>query len=144
MNQLHDWLTEQLKLAEPLDRPSTMDDPNHVAITATKKLGLLGYGSGELFARGGRVNTPAECAAVLIDCLAALPLQDDTPPAPVAEPAGEHLTVKQAADLANISERQIYRLVEDNQIKHRRVGRTIRVARSDLERYMEGSESLFD
>jgi len=73
LRQLRTWITDRLKEAEPLDSPSTMEDPQHVAVTATKKLGLMGHGSGKLLAKAGRVETPFECASVLIDCLASLP-----------------------------------------------------------------------
>ncbi|WP_197529127.1 helix-turn-helix domain-containing protein [Aeoliella mucimassa] len=50
-----------------------MADPRGVATFAAKKLGLLGHGRGELLARAGWVETAADCAAVLVDCLASLP-----------------------------------------------------------------------
>lgn len=140
LNQLRNWLTEQLKLAEPLDSPSSMDDPNLVAVTATKKLGLLGFGNRELFYHATKVTTPQECAGVLIECISALP--EETPDLG----SGDLLTVNQAAARFNIGRRTIYRLVERGELNSHRVGSAIRIRPSDLEAYLEGqtqSESLF-
>ncbi len=68
------WLKEHLKLAEPLDCESTLADPQHVAVTATKKLALLKAGSGALSNRAYRVGDDAnQCAAILAECLRLLP-----------------------------------------------------------------------
>jgi hypothetical protein len=71
--QLQTWLTEQLKLAEPLDRPSDLADPQGVATTAAKKIALLGHGGGQLLTRAYQVENSKQCAAVLAECLALLP-----------------------------------------------------------------------
>ena len=73
--QLRTWLLQQLKLAITLDPdcPSELDDPQEVAIAASKYVGFHGCGSGELLAKAAQVETSFECAMVLIDCIAALP-----------------------------------------------------------------------
>ena len=137
MNQLHKYLTEQLKIAEPLDSPSTMADPNHVAITATKKLGLLGLGTGELFTRAAAVSTPVECAAVLIDCLAALPSESEgAPPCPV--PTDGFLNLEQAAAYLGYKPEGLRKIVKLKQIQHSQNGRgPIRFRREWLDQFAE-------
>ena len=147
--QLRRWLTSQLKEAEPLDSPSTLQDPQHVAVTATKKLGLLGLCSRELFHQGSLVETPQQCAAVLSGCLAALNRTDSRQPALPIDP--ELLTVREAAQQYNLGERTLYRLVERSELPHHRIGTAIRIKPTDLLRYLEDQaqpqaalESLFD
>lgn len=147
--QLKTWLTERFKEAEPLDRPSEMNDPQGVAIKATKKLGLLGLCSRDLFRQGSLVKTPQECAAVLSGCLAVLSETESRRSGQPINP--ELLTVRQAAERYNIGERTLYRLVEGNELPHHRIGSAIRIKPADLLRYLENQaqpratlESLFD
>jgi excisionase family DNA binding protein len=143
--QLKAWLSEQLKLAEPLESPSEMADPQAVAIIASKKLGLLGYGSGELLTRAGMVQTPFDCAAVLVDCLARLP--ESTAPSSNSErvladqPSPEFLTVKQAAKKFNLGERTVYRMVEDG-LPVTCAGRAVRIKPRDLAKWLADSETI--
>lgn len=134
LNQLKSWLTEQLKLAEPLDCPSTMDDPQLVAVTASKKLGLLGYGSGELLTRAGLVQTPFDCAAVLVDCLAALP--DELPS------NGELLTLTEAAEYLGYQAPGLRKLVEQKRITYLQNGRgPIKFKQEWLDKFIEENSS---
>lgn len=54
--QLQTWLRTQLKKAEPLGRPSTMEDAQPVAVKAVVEISLLGYGS-----QGERVSLGRGC-----------------------------------------------------------------------------------
>lgn len=108
LRQLRCWLTEQLKEAEPLDRESDLQDPNHIALTAAKKLSLHGCGSGELLTRAWAVETPQECAAVLADCLAALP--DDGPIDPNA------LCPSDVARMLGVSQDTILGWIHDHEL----------------------------
>jgi len=130
--QLKTWLTSNLKEAEPLDRESALTEPQHVAITATKKLGLLGYGNGELLAKAGRVETPFECASVLIDCLSALPGDNVTP----ATTKGA-MSVVGVAEQLGVSKETVYKLCAEGTIPHTKIGRRITVTPSQLEEYLQ-------
>jgi excisionase family DNA binding protein len=55
----------------------------------------------------------------------------------------EYLNVKQAASLFQLGERTVYRLVETNEVSSSRVRKAIRIKRAELERYLEGRETLF-
>lgn len=68
-------------------------------------------------ARAGDQLSPSEAREVIAAMMAALP-----------EGKSDLLTIKQAAELANVSERQLYRLTH----LHTRVGKAIRIRRSDL------------
>ncbi|MEM9186278.1 MAG: helix-turn-helix domain-containing protein, partial [Planctomycetota bacterium] len=98
------------------------------ATKAAKKLGLLGCGRGELLAQANRVETPSECAAVLIDCLAALPQSGE----PEAE---QSMTVREVADVLNVSESTVYRLVNEQILPHNRVRGLVRVSLQQLAEY---------
>lgn len=95
--QLQNWLSEQLKLAEPLDRPADLADPQHVATTAAKRLALLGHGGGQLLTRAYKVEDCRQCAAILAECLALLP--DDGP--------GELLSPADVAAMMGVSEDKV-------------------------------------
>jgi len=147
--ELKTWLTDRFKEAEPLDRPSEMINPQDVAIKATKKLGLLGLCSRELFSQGSQVETPQQCAAVLSGCLAALNQTDIRPQSLPIDP--ELLTVREAAQQYNLGQRTLYRLVERGELPHHRIGTAIRIKPTDLLSYLEDQaqpqavqESLFD
>ena len=91
--ELATWLTGNLKQTEPLDRPSDLDDPRETAITATKKLALLGLGDGNLYRQALAVESPQDCAAVLMDCLPAISESSQPEsPQPVGMPNSVHLT----------------------------------------------------
>lgn len=49
------------------------------------------------------------------------------------------LTVKDVARMLDLSKMTIYRMIEDNEIPHHRVGRSIRVAPDDLVAYLARS-----
>jgi excisionase family DNA binding protein len=135
--QFKKWLTDRLAELEPIiRRPAS---PAESALVAEAKgycyeLGLHDFAL--TLPDNEPVKTPLTAANQLRRCLAVLEQPQ--------EPQGEYLTIKQAATVANLGERTVYRLVENKEVKYRRVGKAIRVLRSDLERYMEGSESLFD
>ncbi len=130
--QLKSWLTEQLKLAEPIDSPSEMDDPQLVAITATKKLGLLGCGSGELLARAGMVQTPFDCATVLVDCIARIP--DSVSERTITDGA---LSVQAAAIQLGVSKETVYKLCADGTLTHNRIGRRITITPEQLAEFQQ-------
>ena len=132
ITELKMWLTEHLKEAEPLDSESTMADPQHVAVTATKKLALLGYGEGPLSTRAYQVADAKQCAAVLADCLRLLP-KDEQP-----EPESDLLTVEQAAArLGNVSPRTVSREIEDGNLRCVRVRGSVRVPVDAITDYIE-------
>lgn len=105
--QLKSWLTDQLKAAEPLDSPSELENPKLVAVTATKKLGLLGFGNRELFYHATTVTTPQECAGVLVDCLAALPEDEQT----------DTLSTKDVAKILSVSRETVLGWINSQQLK---------------------------
>ena len=47
------------------------------------------------------------------------------------------LTVREVADLLRVTPMTVYRAIEAGTLKHLRFGRTIRIARSDLEEYTQ-------
>lgn len=55
----------------------------------------------------------------------------------------EYLTVKQAAEKLQISERSIARMI-DKGLPVARVGKSVRIKPSDLDQYLEDSETVFD
>jgi excisionase family DNA binding protein len=136
--QLATWLTDHLKQAEPLDRPSDLDDPREVAITATKKLALLGLGDGNLYRQALAVESPQDCAAVLMDCLSAIGVE----PEPEPESNGL-LTVRQAARRLRVSETVIRDACRNGTLRHSRFGSgrgTIRIALEALEAFQSDNQ----
>jgi excisionase family DNA binding protein len=130
--QLKSWLTQQLKIAEPLDSLSTMANPQAVATKAAKKLGLLGYGSGELLIRAGNVNSATECGAVIIDCLARLPESTSE-----RTTTARALTVQDAADQLGVSKETVYKLCAEGTLSHTRIGRRITITQEHLAEFRE-------
>lgn len=55
------------------------------------------------------------------------------------QPRPELLTVRQAAELASVSEKTIRRKIDDGEIVATRIGTSVRVRRAELDRYLEGS-----
>jgi excisionase family DNA binding protein len=125
--QYRRWLTERLKEAEPLDSPSELESPCAVAVEATKRLGLLGLGRGDLHDRAQLVDSPQSCASILIDCLAALP-QDPNAPSPA-------MSVVEAAGVLGVSKETVYRLCSDQQLAHSRIGARITITPQQLADY---------
>lgn len=117
IRQLKRWLTNNLKEAEPLDSISTMEDPRHIALTAAKKLGLLGCGSGELLSRADKITTPIECAAILTDCLALLPSD--------IEASTDALSVPDVAARLGVSKETVYAMCTDGRMPCTRIGRRV-------------------
>lgn len=134
--ELATWLTGNLKQAEPLDRPSDLDDPRETAITATKKLALLGLGDGNLYRQALAVESPQDCAAVLMDCLAAL--TDDKPehkPAPSNGTAvPDFLSARQVAERLGCSERSVWRMKSSGELPDPvQLGGMVKWRREDIE-----------
>lgn len=127
--QLQTWLIENLKRAEPIVCPSTIENPQSLAITATKKLAFLGLGNSALYRAADQVTTAKDCAAVLVDCLRALQ------PARVTQPVeSAYLDIKQLAALYGINERSVRRRVSDGTLPQpEKIGRSVRWRKSDLE-----------
>lgn len=130
--QLKSWLTDQLKAAEPLDSVSELDNPKLVAVTATKKLGLLGFGNRELFYHATQVTTPQECAGVLMDCIARLP--EESPQRATVDGA---MSVQDAADQLGVSKETVYKLCADGSLTHNRIGRRITITPQQLAEYQQ-------
>lgn len=130
--QLKSWLADQLKAAEPLDCKSTMDDPQLVAVTATKKLGLLGCGDGTLYQKARAVENPQDCASVLIDCLALLPEQTTERMA-----VDGAMSVEDAANQLGVSKETVYKLCADGSLTHNRIGRRITITPQQLAEYQQ-------
>lgn len=112
-HQLMNWLTARLKEAEPLDRPSDLDDPQRIAIKATKKLVLLGVGTGSLYLAALQVKSPQDCAAVLMDCRVAL--AEALRPTEAPQPAADHtrpdfLSAGEVAAKLGCSDRSVWRM----------------------------------
>lgn len=63
------------------------------------------------------------------------------PPQSRAQPGGDYLSVKQAAERYNLGERTVYRMVEDG-LSHVRAGRAIRIKPKDLDRWLADSETI--
>lgn len=51
----------------------------------------------------------------------------------------KHWTVKDIATELNVSKMTIYRLIERGDLGAKRIGRSVRVAASDLERYLKAT-----
>jgi len=132
LRQLKTWLTSNLKEAEPLDYESDLQDPRHVAITATKKLGLLRYGNGELYHKATLVTNPQECASVLIDCLALIPDDNSTPAT-----SNGAMSVVVVAEQLGVSKETVYKLCTEGTIQHTKIGRRITITPSQLEEYQQ-------
>lgn len=131
--QLRRWLREQLILAEPLDSPSEVQEPRTIAITATKKLGLLGCGSLDLHQAAQAVTTPEELAGVLIACLAALP--GDQP----ADP--NTLGVADVARMLSVSQETVLGWIHNRELKASNIAAGNRprwiISRLELDRFLE-------
>lgn len=133
--EFRNWINERLSELNPTaDEPATQRE----ALTIAKakefcfQLGLLDFA---LSLPQEPVKTPLSCAIQLKRCLAALA-------APPDAAATEFLSIRQAAQVSNLSERMLYRLCESGDLTHRRVGRAIRIKRSDLEEYLAGQPSV--
>ena len=135
--QFKDWLTDRLAELEPtIGRPAS---ENEAALIAEAKQYAYELGLHELaytLPDTEKVKTPLTAANQLKRCLAAL----EAP----AERNGDsdYLSTKQAAAFANLGERTIYRLCESGELSHSRVGRAIRIRKSDLEAYLAAQENL--
>lgn len=106
LSDLHDELPERFDAAFAIvhrARDLALKDGQAAAAKYARKI------SGPL--------SPAEAREIIAAMLGALP-----------ESKSDLLTIKQAAELANVSERQLYRLTH----LHTRVGKAIRIRRSDL------------
>ncbi|QDV77036.1 Helix-turn-helix domain protein [Planctomycetes bacterium K2D] len=122
------WLTDRLKEAEPLDRPSEVQEPQAVATEAAKRLGLLGLGNHLDRAYG--VTTPQELASLLIDCLAALPQAPDE-----LQPA---MSVVEVAGILGVSKETVYRLCSEQRLAHSRTGARITITQQQLADFQAG------
>lgn len=124
---MKNWLIAKLKLAEPLNRESAMENPKGVAMTASKKLGLLGYGSGDLLLRAFKVETPQECAAILVDCLALLPDEDVFAP-------------KDAAKMLAVTTAKVVGWIETGELKATNLSKGLKprwiISKDDLETFL--------
>ena len=122
-----------------------MEDPTGVAVKASIEVALIGCGSGDLYRSALAVTTPQQCAAVLIDCLAAFPKDIS------AEDSSnrELLTVDEAATRFGVSKCMVYRLVRQGELDSHRIGSAIRIKPATMKRYLEDGdyrptgESLF-
>ena len=135
--QFKNWLTDRLDELEPTrGRPASATE---AALIAECKQYAYDLGLHELaytLPDTELVKTPLTAANQLKRCLAALEV-------PVERNGdSEYLSTKEAAAFANLGERTIYRLCESGELTHARVGRAIRIKRSDLEEYLAASENL--
>ena len=131
LRQLRVYLNRQLKLAEPIDHPSTMNNPQRVATTAAKKTTLLGFGSGELVSRAQQVESASECAVVLADCIVALPDEGPTDP--------DYLTPADVARILGVSEDKVGRWIRSGDLQAASLSDNRRqsiVRRCDLEDFL--------
>lgn len=132
-NQLRTYLTEQLILAEPVDRPSELaaEDCEHIATDAAKRIARGGLG-GDLLERAYQVETPQQLAVVLGDCLSRL--------SEAQEPEqGDLLTLKEAAEYLRMEESGLRKLIATKAIRfiQRKRGGHIKFLREDLEAFLE-------
>lgn len=130
--QLKNWLTARLKEAEPLDSESAMEKPRHVAVTATKKLGLLRCGDGALYHRATDVETAQDCAAILMDCLSLLPEDVE-----LRTPSNGALSVPEVAEILGVSKETVYKRCAEGTIAHQRIGNRITITPHQLAQFQE-------
>jgi len=86
----------------------------------------------DLFHRYLQVTDDPVAAATLV-------LAHVTEAKPVAEGA---ISVRDASRVLGVSEDTVGRLCRDGLLKHKRVGRSIRISRPDLDEYMKDIEQL--
>lgn len=132
LRQLRTKLTDWLKEAEPLDSESTLEDPQHVATTAAKKMALLGYGGGQLLTRAYQVKDARQCAAILAECLVLLP-QDEKA---VAASNGA-LSVPEVAAILGVSKETVYKRAKEGDIPCTRIGTRVTFTHQQLAEYQE-------
>jgi excisionase family DNA binding protein len=129
------WINERLsELTPTANQPATREDAETVALARQYcfELGLLDFA---LSLPQEELKTPLACAIQLKRCRLALASPPD------AE-ATEFLSIKQAAQVSNLSERMLYRLCASGDLNHRRIGKAIRIKRTDLEEYLAGQPSV--
>lgn len=138
IQQLRQWCEQQL---DEWGEPSLEASPDYANAVASLKLKLCDAGHPELSLSLPVEPTKRKVSAVaqFQRILSALQQQ----PADVPTNT-DWLTARQAATLANLGERTIYRLCEQGELQTCRTGRSIRIKRSDLMDYLEGLESLPD
>lgn len=117
-------------------------DPQKLVAREVKILGEVANGMAKagfpkLYVAGlkMRVDDSRHVVAYLSRCLKVLPAKTSTP-----APPSDCLTVIQAAAVAGVGKRTIYRLCEEGRLPYARVGTgrgTIRVKRCDLDRFLE-------
>lgn len=133
--EFRDWLLAQLANVKPTARePATTE---HAELVAEAKqycfeLGMLDFA---LSLPQEPVKTPLSAAIQLRRCLRELS-------APSESVNSEYLSVKQAAQAFNMSERALYRLCKDGSIISSRYGKAIRIKRADLDGFFAGRQSL--
>ena len=128
---LQEWCHEQLlRLGQP--RVGEQPTAANAAIVAELKYKCFDSGLIDL-----SLSLPVEGAKRKVSAVAQLRrvlLAIQTP----AEPQTEWLTVRQAADFSNLSERMVYNLCSRGELTHARVGAAIRIRQTDLGRYLAG------
>jgi excisionase family DNA binding protein len=138
-----------LKRMDKLDRLYGLENPDPEKYVANERdivyevaSMMARAGFGELHAAGLALDTrenPEEVKSYLAQCLRALrPGRRRT--APTADLPSDCLTVSQAAKVAGVGQRTVYKLCEEGRLAYHRVGTgrgTIRIKQNDLRRYLE-------
>lgn len=116
-----------------------MADPNAVAEKAAKVAAKLGFGSGELLSRASRVETTQQCAEVLADCIARLPMDGPADP--------DALEPKDAARVLSVSEDTVLGWIRDRELRAANIASRASarprwiVTRSDLDAFLKNRQS---
>ena len=113
--EFRDWLNAHLaELVPTADQPASEYEAGIVAEAKQYcfELGLLDFA---LTLPQEPQKTPLACAIQLKRCLRELA-------APTDASNTEHLSIRQAAQAFNISERTLYRLCNNNDLQHSRIG----------------------
>jgi excisionase family DNA binding protein len=135
--QFKNWLADRLAELEPtIGRPASVAEAALIAECKQYAYSLGLHDLAYTLPDTERVKTPLTAANQLKRCLAALEAPTER------NGDSEYLTAKQAGEVANLSERQIYRLCSCGELTHARVGRAIRIKQSDLESYLASLENL--
>ena len=131
LDRCYDWEYPDPEKVVATERAVVYEVANAMALAGFPRLHAIG-----LTLRAS--DNPEAVKTYLSRCLKALRPRRRAATSP--DVPSDCLTVVQAATLAGVGKRTIYKLCEDGRLPHHRVGTgrgTIRVKRDDLDRYLE-------